>query len=234
MLSGREAHHALHVLRVRTGEQVMILDGGGQELLCEVEATERARVKLQVLERKVYPAPPCPITLCQGLPKGKIIDAIIQKATELGAWRIVPLLSERVVSDLDEQTARDKQAKWQNVAIEAIKQCGSPWLPLVCRPMTPAGFLSHPERAELALVASLQPDSRHPRDHFNAFRRKHGRSPKSIQIWIGPEGDFTRDEVAQIQAGAALPITLGPRVLRTETAAIYCLSVVNYELGSEN
>jgi 16S rRNA (uracil1498-N3)-methyltransferase len=189
-------------------------------------------VQLKVLEQKSHPALPWQITLCQALPKGKIIEDIIQKATELGVWQIVPLLSERVVSDLDEQAAREKQAKWQTIAIEAIKQCGSPWLPQVCMPITPVDFLTQAERVELALIASLQPGSRHPREHFIAFHKQQGRAPKSIQIWIGPEGDFTPDEVERIEDVGALPITLGPRVLRTETAAIYCLSIVNYELQS--
>lgn len=230
VLSGGEAHHALHVLRLRPHEQVTILDGAGQEILCQVEGTDRTRIQLKILERKVHPTPPWQIILCQALPKGKIIEAIIQKATELGVWRIAPVLSERVVTHLDEQTALEKQQKGQAVAIEAIKQCGSPWLPEVLRPSTPAELLANPERAELALIASLQPGSRHPREHFNGFRQKHGRAPKSIQVWVGPEGDFTRDEVACIQAAGTLPVTLGPRVLRTETAATYCLSVINYEL----
>ena len=230
MLSGGEAHHALHVLRVRKGEEVTVLDGAGQEFLCTVQATERAQVQLKMLERKVHRALPCQVTLVQALPKGRIIEAIIQKATELGTWRIVPLLSERVVSDLDEKAAHDKQAKWQTVAVEAIKQCGSPWLPRVCAPITPADFLARSDRAELALLASLQPGSRHAREYFNAFAGKYQRAPKSIQIWIGPEGDFTGNEVENIEASGASPITLGPRVLRTETAAIYCLSIVNHEL----
>lgn len=233
VLTGGEAHHALHVLRVRGGEQVTILDGAGQEFLCEMETTERARVRLKVLERKVHPALRCQITLCQALPKGKIIESIIQKATELGVSTIVPLLSERVVADIDEKGARDKQTKWQSVAVEAIKQCGSPWLPQVCLPIIPANLLAHAERVDLALVASLQPGSRHPGEYFDDFRQKNERAPKSIQIWVGPEGDFTADEVRKIEAGGALPISLGPRVLRTETAAIYCLSVINYEIQSE-
>jgi len=233
VLSGGEAHHALHVLRLRLAERVTVLDGAGQQFLCEVETTERGRVRLKMLERKVHPVLPCQITLCQALPKGKIIESIIQKATELGVSRIVPLLSERVMADIDEKAARDKLTKWQGVAVEAIKQCGAPWLPQVCVPVTPAHFLAHPERADLALVASLQPGGRHPREHFNAFRTKQGRSPKSIQIWIGPEGDFTAEEVGKIEAVGAFPITLGPRVLRTETAAIYCLSIVSYEMQSE-
>lgn len=229
MLTGGEAHHALHVLRVRPGEQVRILDGAGHEFLCQVEGIERARVRLKILQRKAH-ALPCQVSLCQALPKGKIIESIIQKATELGISRIVPLLSERVVADIDEKAARDKQTKWQAVAVEAIKQCGSPWLPQVCLPVTPADFLARTEHVDLALIASLQPGSRHPRDYFDDFRRKNQRSPKSIQIWIGPEGDLTVDEVAEIEAAGAVPITLGPRVLRTETAAIYCLSVISYEL----
>jgi 16S rRNA (uracil1498-N3)-methyltransferase len=234
VLTGGEAHHALHVLRARPGERVTILNGAGQEFLCEIHATQRAQVLLRILDRKSHPAPAWQIMLCQALPKGKIIESIIQKATELGVSRIVPLVSERVVAEIDEKTGRDKQAKWQGVAVEAIKQCGAPWLPQVCMPVTPADFLEHPERTELALVASLQPGSRHPREHFNAFRKKQGRSPISIQIWVGPEGDFTADEVTNIEAVGALPITLGPRVLRTETAAIYCLSIINYELQSES
>lgn len=230
VLTGGEAHHALHVLRSRPGEQATILDGAGQETLCRVEAVDRTRVHLKVIERKLHPAPLWQVTLCQAVPKGKIIEGIIQKATELGAREIVPLLCERVVPELDAEAARDKQSKWQSVAIEAIKQCGSPWLPRVLLPITPVDFLAQPERAELALVASLQPGSCHPREYFKAFRHKFERAPKSIQIWVGPEGDFTPGEVEQIQAAGAFPITLGPRVLRTETAAIYCLSVVNYEL----
>lgn len=233
VLTDGEAHHALHVLRVRPGARVTILDGAGQEFLCEVEATERAQLRLQILERKVDAASRCEITLCQALPKGKIIESIIQKATELGVSKIVPLLSERVVADIDEKGARDKQAKWQGVAVEAIKQCGSPWLPQVCLPATPADFLARTEHVELALIASLQPGSRHPREYFDAFRQKNGRAPQSIQIWIGPEGDFTTGEVGKVEAAGVFPITLGPRVLRTETAAIYCLSVINYELRSE-
>jgi 16S rRNA (uracil1498-N3)-methyltransferase len=230
VLTGGEAHHALHVLRVRPKEQVTIQDGAGQEFLCEVQAKERAQVLLRILDRKVHPNPAWHITLCQALPKGKIIESIIQKATELGVSRIVPLLSERVVADINEKAARDKQAKWQTVAVEAIKQCGAAWLPQVCMPATPAHFLANPDRAELALIASLQPGSRHPREYFNAFRQKHKRAPKSIQLWIGPEGDFAPGEIERIESGGALPITLGPRVLRTETAATYCLSIVNYEL----
>lgn len=229
-MDGREAHHALHVLRVRRGEQITILDGAGLELLCEVQESGRDRLQLRVQQRKVHPALLCKITLLQAVPKAKLIESIIQKATELGAYRIVPLLSERVVTQLDAEDAAQKAEKWQGVAVEAIKQCGAPWLPKVETPMTPQQFLARKEAFDLPLIGSLQPGSKHPRVFFEAFEGCHGRRPQTASIWIGPEGDFTPEEIALVQASGAHPITLGPLVLRTETAATYCLSVINYEL----
>src|SRR5262249_53814691 len=221
-----------HVLRMRRGDELTVLDGAGREFLCTVENFDRDKLQLAVRETKTIPAPPCPITLLQALPKGKIIESIIQKATELGVARIVPLLTERVVVDLDEKHAEKKAEKWQHVAIEAIKQCGAAWLPQVEPPMTPQEFLARKEPFELPLVGSLQPGSQHPRKYFQKFETEHGRKPKSACVWIGPEGDFTPEEIAMITASGALPITLGKLVLRVETAATYCLSIVNYETQS--
>jgi 16S rRNA (uracil1498-N3)-methyltransferase len=229
-LAGREAHHALHVLRLRAGEQVVILDGAGREILCRVENFDRDKVHLAVLETKSIPAPLCRITLLQAVPKGKIIESIIQKATELGVARIVALLTERTVTELDEKDADKKAGKWQQVAVEAIKQCGAAWLPRVEPPVTPKEFLARREVFELPLVASLQPGAEHPRTYFRKFESQHSRKPQSACVWVGPEGDFTPAEVAAIVSAGALPITLGQLVLRVETAATYCLSVLNYEI----
>jgi 16S rRNA (uracil1498-N3)-methyltransferase len=135
-----------------------------------------------------------------------------------------------VATRLDEREAARRQVKWQAIAIEAIKQCGNPWLPKIETPLTPAAFLARKEQFELPLVASLQDETRHLREYFEAFRQQHDREPGSICVWIGPEGDFTPAEVEAAKSAGASPITLGPLVLRTETAAIYCLSVLNYEL----
>jgi 16S rRNA (uracil1498-N3)-methyltransferase len=229
-LAGREAHHALRVLRIRKGDQVTILDGAGREFLCAVENFDRDKIQLTVVQTKTVSAPPCPITLLQAVPKGKIIESIIQKATELGVARIVPLLTERVVMDLDDKHAARKSEKWQQVAIEAIKQCGAAWLPRVASPVTPEEFLARAEKFELPLVASLQPGAQHPRKYFEKFEADHGRKPRSACVWIGPEGDFTTEEVAAIMSAGALPITLGQLVLRVETAATYCVSILDYEL----
>jgi 16S rRNA (uracil1498-N3)-methyltransferase len=139
-------------------------------------------------------------------------------------------LSERVVTQLDDGNAENKRDKWQNVAIEGIKQCGAAWLPKVEAPVTIEHFFARKEKFDLTLVGSLQKERRNPREVLREFETKHGRSPQSVGVWIGPEGDFTLDELQVIQNSGALPISLGNLVLRVETAAVYCLSIVNYEL----
>jgi 16S rRNA (uracil1498-N3)-methyltransferase len=229
-LDGREAHHALKVLRVKYGELVAVLDGAGNEFLCTVENCSRDAVTLSVSLKNFKPPPPCRITLLVAIPKGKIIEGIIQKSVELGAHRIVPILSERVVTQLDGESGEHKRDKWRGVAIEAIKQCGAPWLPEIEAPVTIENFLARKEKFDLSLVASLQKERRHPQEVLQEFEKADGRLPQSIGVWIGPEGDFTLDELKAIQESGATPVSLGKLVLRVETAAVYCLSVLNYEL----
>jgi 16S rRNA (uracil1498-N3)-methyltransferase len=229
-LDAREAHHALKVLRVKYGELVAVLDGVGNEFLCTVENCSRDAVTLSVSLKNFKPPPPCQTTLLVAIPKGKIIEGIIQKAVELGAHRIVPILSERVVTQLDGESGEHKREKWQNVAIEAIKQCGAAWLPKIEAPLTIEQFLARKEKFDLSLVGSLQKKRRHLQEVFGEFEAKQKRLPKNVGVWIGPEGDFTLDELKLIQDSGAQPISLGNLVLRVETAAIYCLSILNYEL----
>jgi 16S rRNA (uracil1498-N3)-methyltransferase len=260
-LEGREAHHALHVLRVKRDEPVVVLDGAGHEFLCEIAEASREALTLRVQQTKSIPRPASQITLLLGIPKGKIIESIIQKAVELGAHRVLPLMTERVVTHLDDKERTNKRDKWQLVAIEAIKQCGAAWLPDIETPLTITEFLKErsaghrlggsskpldtgkvpgpppfalhlpPSVFDLSLVGSLQGGRRHPRECFHEFQARHGHPPQSVAVWIGPEGDFTYAELKLIEASGALPISLGPLTLRVETAAIYCLSILNYELN---
>jgi len=230
-LDGREAHHALNVLRLKRGELVAVLDGTGNEFLCAVENSSRNAVTLSVSLKNSTPPPPCSITLMLAVPKGKIIESIIQKAVELGARRIVPLLTERVITSLDAEGAGQKRDKWQQSAIEAIKQCGAAWLPKVESPTAMVQVLARRETFDLSLVGSLQKERRHPHECLDEFRVKCKRPPQSVAVWIGPEGDFTPEELQAIQTSGAMPVSLGRLVLRVETAAIYCLSILNYELN---
>jgi 16S rRNA (uracil1498-N3)-methyltransferase len=230
ILRDHEARHALQVLRLRPGDPVAVLDGEGTRLHCEVRRTARHVVELGVTQREFVAPLPYRVTLAQALPKGKTFDTIMQKATELGAWRVVPLVSERVLSRPDDAQAPAKVEHWRRIAIESIKQCGSPWLPKIEPPLSLTGFLARKEPVDLALIASLLEDRQFPRARFEAFQARHGRRPQNVCIWIGPEGDFTPGEYRAIQDAGALPITLGPLVLRADTAAICCLAVVSCEL----
>lgn len=232
-LSERDAHHALHVLRLRPDERVTVLDGEGREFHCKVCGADRREVTLKILQVNSIPPLPYQLTLLQAIPKGKAMDIIVQKATELGAVCIVPLLSERIAVQVDGETGAHKADKWQATAVEAIKQCGCAWLPRVEKPLAPKDFLHRGERFDLSLIASLQPGSCHPREYFQNFVAEHGELPKSVCIWIGPEGDFTPAEISAVRSWGALPISLGKLILRSDTAAIYSLSVINYELQSE-
>lgn len=229
-LTDSEAHHASRVLRLEPGDPVVVLDGVGHTFDCEVSEITKRTVRLRV-RNKAFASPlPCQLTLLQALPKPKAMDYIVQKATELGVARIVPILAERVVSQLDERAAADKAGKLLPVALEAIKQCGSPWLPKIEAPLPLKTFLERREKFDLALVASLQPDRQHVHAVIQQFRAKQQPEPATVALWIGPEGDFTPAEIEAIQASGAHPVTLGRLILRSDTAAIYGLSVLNHEL----
>lgn len=229
-LHDREAHHALHVVRLRAGETVQVLNGSGDRLTCEVATLARREIHLRVVARESVPRPPWRITLIQAVPKGKTFDTVIQKATELGAHRVIPLLSHRVVSQIDPEKNDAKLDHWRAIAIESVKQCGSPWLPRIDTPIPLEPLLSALEPSALRLIASLRPGARHPRVVFDEFTKRRSELRGEIQVWVGPEGDFTEGELNAIEAAGAAAITLGPSVLRADTAAIYCLAMLNYEL----
>ncbi len=229
-LTDDEAHHATRVLRIETGESVIVLDGAGHTIDCEVREVTKRSVTLRVKQKTFSPPLPCQITLFQAIPKAKAMDYIVQKATELGAARLVPILSERVVVQLNEREAADKAEKLRPVALEAIKQCGSPWLTKIEPPVSLKNFLARGEKFELPLVASLHKGRQHPRQYIRRFQEQNHRLPATACVWIGPEGDFSPAEMELLHVSGALPITLGRLVLRSDTAAISSLSVLNYEL----
>ena len=228
-LDAGETHHALDVLRMKAGDRATVFNGQGAEATVEFAAVDKGRIALKKISAAKSSPLLCQITLGQAIPKGKNMDLIVEKATELGAAAIVPLLSERTVvrCDVDEFVA--KRDKWQRVAIEAAKQCGQNWLPTVAKPQTPKEFFQSGEKFDLLLVASLQPDSRHIKQVLAEAAVKR---PARVLVLVGPEGDFTPAEVNLAKNAGCRPITLGPIILRSETAAIYCLSVLSHELFS--
>jgi 16S rRNA (uracil1498-N3)-methyltransferase len=227
-----EAHHALRVLRMKPGDEAIVQDGAGHEFLCSVESRSRDALSLRIMKRNFVPPPPCSITLFVAIPRGKIIESIIQKSVELGVRKIAPLLTERVVTRLEEKDAVRKREQWRQTAIEAMKQSGAPRLPEIESPAPLENFLARIEKPDLQIVGSLQKERRHPNEVFCEYQKVHGNPPASAAAWIGPEGDFTPDELKAIIGAGACPISLGNLVLRVETAAIFCLSVLSYEFNT--
>lgn len=230
-LEGSEAHHALNVLRVKIDTTVSVLDGAGAEYLCRVKDVRRNCIALAVLERRRFTQPPCPVTLFQAVVKNKAMDLIVHKTTELGVHRIVPVICDRSIVRPSPADAAEKAEKWRAVAIEAIKQCGQPWLPIIDKPRPLEHALREQQPPGLSIVASLQSGAKHPRECFMAHLAEHRHAPETVSVWIGPEGDFTQNELAAIIGAGAVPVTLGPFVLRSETAAIYSVAISNYELS---
>jgi len=232
-LRGGEAHHARDVLRLQPNDRLIVFDGRGREATAEVAALDRDAVRVRVLQQSIAPSLGARISLAQAIPKGKNMDLIVQKAVEIGAAEIFPLLSARTVVQLDLETAAQKQTKWQTVALEAAKQCGQDWLPEIHLPQSPNEFLASQgtNDYDLRLIGSLQPGAMHLKRILSEYAQTHGGArPRKVLILVGPEGDFTPAEIGLARSHGCQPLTLGPIILRVETAAIYCLSILSYEL----
>lgn len=230
VLTGSETHHCRNVLRLELGDRVVLFNGCGREITGEIVSSDAQQIRFRKLHEAQTQPLRCRITLGQAIPKGKNMDLIVQKAVEIGAAEIAPILSDRTVVRLDEETAVSKQAKWQAAAIEAAKQCGQNWLAQVQRPQTLAQFFQDHRRFDLQLIGSLQSDAVHLKTILAQFLTEHGDRPSNVLMLVGPEGDFTPAELSLARTHGCRPITLGPIVLRVETASIYCLSILSYEL----
>jgi 16S rRNA (uracil1498-N3)-methyltransferase len=230
ILRANEAHHAREVLRMKRGDRAVLFNGRGREITAEIVDLAKSEVQLRKLHESETPPLRCRITLGQAIPKGKNMDLIVQKAVEIGAAEIAPLISERTIVDLDKKEAEQKREKWQQIAIEAAKQCGQNWLPTIHVPQKLKDFFSHQPARDLSLIGSLQPDALHLKHILAEYRERHGDRPQAVLMMVGPEGDFTPAELALAKSHGCQPITLGPIILRVETAAIYCLSVLSYEM----
>ncbi len=231
-LSAEESHHALHVMRMKEGDSFVVFNGEGSEADAKIVSVARSAASIEIGARRKSPLIPCHIVLAQAIPKGKNMELVIQKAVELGVSAIVPLLTERTIVRLEENEKLRKQDKWQALALEACKQCGQNFLPRVAPPISLLEFLKaeHPETGGLLVVGSLEEDAKKFSDAIAAAKNRHAEGINYAEILIGPEGDFSPEEMKSIRAAGRVPVTLGPIVLRTETAAIYCLSVLAHEL----
>ena len=226
-----ESKHAVQVLRLDVGDVLMVLDGKGNKWECSIVSAGKKSVGVDVLKHSFIPAPSVPVDVYVPLAKGKAMDLIVQKVTELGAARIIPVSTEHCVTQLDQEQGEDKVGKWAQIAIEALKQCANAWLPEITTPIPLVqSFQEHHAANRLNLVAALTPDTTSVRKQFDCYHKSHGQAPQRVGIWVGPEGDFSPSEYDLLQNSGIKAVTLGGNILRCETAIISLLAICQQEL----
>lgn len=225
-LSSNEWHHCRTVLRAQKGDRLILFDGKGTEFLTEIAEMSRSNAVLRIIQKNIIPPLRYKITLAQALPKNKSMDLIIQKSTELSVYEIIPMLADRSVIRLKKSESDSKVRRWREISIEAAKQCGVHWLPKIEHPKTIREMIDQSSHYDLKLIGSLQNNAKPLWEYLTDISP----TPCNILIVIGPEGDFTPQEISLAQNAGIQPLNLGPLVLRCDTAAIYTISTLSYEL----
>jgi len=228
-ITGEQAKH-LSVLRIKPGELIQIFDGIGHRYISKVIKSCRKEVSVEILKEEVYSAEsPLSIILAQGVPKGEKMDFIIQKSTELGVKKIIPLISER-----SQIRYTAKAERWRKIAASASQQSGRGEIPEIESPISLSEFLKPPilpltkggKGGLLRIIFSEEEKKQNLKKVLKNFQ-----DITNIIILIGPEGGFSPAELTLATNGGFTPASLGPRILRTETAAITAISIIQYELG---
>lgn len=224
-IDGPEAHHILDVMRLEEGDDVTVFDGAGREYDGVISEQKKASMVVLVRSvREVSARDEVKVILFQAIPKGDKIDFIAEKATELGAHTIVPVITARTIIRWDKSKRLHHTDRLKKIVESAAKQCGRLSIPSVYEVDDFARSLEHIKRADLKLIAALHKDTISLRKALEGFKGK------SIAVMIGPEGDFTQDEIALAVENRSKLVSLGSRVLRSETAGLAALSIIGYEL----
>lgn len=230
VIEGSDAAHIAGALRMRPGERLTVCDLKGTDYLCEILTADRSRVELAVLETTPTKSEPgLAVTLYQCIPKGDKLDGVVQKAVELGVSRIVPVLSSRCVSRPDEKAMGKKVDRWQKIAREAAGQSGRGILPAVGPAVTFKACAT--ELADYDLSLFFYEEGGDPLREAVA-RTALPPSGGTAAVLIGPEGGFAPEEAALADGAGARTVTLGPRILRTETAPIAALTALMLLTGN--
>jgi 16S rRNA (uracil1498-N3)-methyltransferase len=222
-IGGDAANHISRVLRLRVGDSLTLFDGRGGEYAAKIAAFGKGSVRVEVGEHQpVSRESPLDLTLAQGVSRGERMDWVIQKATELGVRTIIPVLTERTVVRLDAQQAERKLQHWRGIAIAACEQSGRDRLPDVSAPIHLSDFLrAVPADAKRVMLSPS--GTRHARD----LSAPAGR----LVVLIGPEGGLAEGEQEAAMRAGFESISLGPRILRTETAAVAALTLLQDRFG---
>lgn len=226
-ITGPDVVHIVKVLRLGTGDTLTVLDGRGKVYGVVIEKAGREEVICAVIsESDAGGAPPVRITLVQGLTKGDKMDFIVQKATELGVWRLIPLTCDRSVVKLLGDKPQRRSERWQRIAREAAKQCRRPDVPEVLPPLGWEETLAGMPDGTAGLITWEE-------ENLESLKKVFAESGpmEDAYVFIGPEGGFTSAEVELARTRGIKPVTLGPRILRTETAGLAVLAIILYQFG---
>lgn len=236
-ITGEDVKHIKNVLRGTAGDKLEVCDQEGTDYTAAIKILEKDSVIAEIISSKPNKTePPVNITLYQGVPKGDKMEYIIQKCIELGVFRIVPVMTERTVvrfgSDKD---AAAKAARWQKIAQEAAKQCDRGIIPKVEAPVSFKAALKLASGSDLKLIPYEEETEGSLRSMLSSFSHKHDcgddAAKPEISLFIGPEGGFAQNEVKDAKEAGFASVTLGPRILRTETAGVAVIAIIMYELG---
>jgi len=225
VISGKEAHHLSRVMRKKTGERIWVVDGEGGAYEVEIADKDKKQIHCTILQkRRRVGEPVAHLTLAQGVLKGEKFELLIQKATEIGVSRIIPLLSKRTIV----KPGKNKKTRWTTIARSAMKQCGRSIIPEITKPLPLQKVLSQGIDSSLRFIAQAHESSK-PLYHY--FTESKSFFRKKALIVVGPEGGFTEEEVRLAQEQGFQKVSLGPRRLRAETAGIVFSALVLSRLG---
>lgn len=227
-ITGSDVHHIAKVLRLKAGDRIVVTDGTGREYIAQL--TDVSLQKVEAVIRESYAAgnePPIDVYLLQGLPKGEKMELIIQKCTEIGIRKIIPVQMERTVIKLPGDKAKQRRERWQRIAGEAAKQCQRSVIPEIA----PVCDLDRAIKGLPEGTTLVMPWEEEKAVGLKEFFRKNSPMIGPIALIIGPEGGISPQEASWAMEQGARGVSLGPRILRTETAGLVALSIVLYELG---
>lgn len=226
IITGSDVNHMKNVLRMKVGEEIAVRNGvDGKEYRCGIEAFAQDQVicSLRFVKEEGVELP-SKIYLFQGIPKADKMELIVQKAVELGVYEVIPVAVKRCVVRLDEKKARAKVSRWQGIAEAAAKQSKRGVVPAVKEPMTMKEAAAYARGMDVKMIPyELAEDMAHTKKMIEAIR-----PGESVAVFIGPEGGFEESEISEALAAGIEPVTLGKRILRTETAGLVVLSWLMY------
>lgn len=225
-ISGKEAHHILDVMRLGNLDKVTAFDGTGNEYTGFIKEAKRDSLVVEIITtRRPSDKSRAKLTLIQSIPKKEKMDYIVEKATELGVYSVIPVMTKRTIVRWDREKKVASVGRWRRIAKETSKQCARSDIPRIEDIVDYDEALQLARSCDLGLIAALDDSAVRLKDALKSF------TGGAIAVLIGPEGDFTPQEIEKAKSGNFKLVSLGPRVLKSDTAGLFVLSALNYELS---